>query len=116
MGSETPRELILVGPFYTRREAARHSGMSPHELLTHPGILRMGGPISIQEVYAGFQFGNDGLREDLAAVVEAFGADADHWAVCDWITRPNQQLAGKSPLSYLNEGGRLPRVVAAAHS
>jgi hypothetical protein len=114
MGSDTRRQLVLVGPFYTRREAVEHSGLSPGELLSHPGILRMGGSVALQEVYAAFQFGPNGLREDVAAVVSAFGAHEDPLVVCDWMNRPNPALGNKAPLRFLDEGGRLPRVVAAA--
>ncbi len=84
----------MVGPCFTRREAVSHSVLSPNELLGHPGVLHLGGPMALQEVYAGFQFNGEGLRIDLTAVVEAWGPDADHWQVCDWITRPNDELGG----------------------
>ncbi len=103
----------MIGPFLTRRQAVQRSRLSPEELLDHPGVLHLGGPACYQEVYAGFQFDSEGLREDLAAVVEAFGPRRDPWAVCDWITRPNLQLGGRTPLAFLDEDGRLPRVVAA---
>jgi len=112
MGEKKHSEHILVGPFFTRREAVGHSGLSPNDLLAHPGVLHLGGPIALQEVYAGFQFNGEGLRDDLTAVIEAWGSDADPWQVCDWITRPNDGLGGKSPLGYLDEVGHLDRVVA----
>jgi len=113
MGSHTQRELILVGPFYTRREAVQRSGLSPQELLGHPGILHLAGTVALQEVYAGFQFAPDGLREDIATIVQAFGSATDPWEVCDWMTRSNEALGGKTPLAFLNEDGRVGRVVAA---
>jgi hypothetical protein len=116
MGSHHPRGLILHGPFLTRREVALRTGMSPAELRTHPGLLRLGGRIVLQEAYAGFQFDAHGIRDDLAAVVEAFSATADPWEVCDWLTRANAALGGKSPLAFLDEGGALHRVIGAAHS
>jgi len=116
MRSHHTRGLILHGPFLTRREAALRAGMSPAELRFHPGLLRLGGRIVLQEAYAGFQFDVHGIRDDLAAVVEVFGAGADPWEVCDWITRPNTALGGKSPLTFLDEGGGLQRVIGAAHA
>ena len=116
MGSQPPRGLILHGPFLTRREAALRAGMSPAELQSHPGLLRLAGRIVLQEAYAGFQFDEHGIRDDLAAVVEVFGTAADPWEVCDWITRPNAALGGKPPLTFLDEGGGLQRVIGAAHA
>jgi hypothetical protein len=115
MGLRSDRELRLVGPFFTRSEAVVNSGLSPEELLGHPGVLRLGGAIVLQEVYAGFQFASHGLREDIAAVVEAAGPAANPWAVCDWMTRANGALGGKTPLAFLDEDGRLAPVVAAIH-
>jgi hypothetical protein len=115
MGSRTSLEHILVGPFYTRREAVGRSGLSPAELLTHPGVLHLGGEVALQEVYAGFQFNGEGLRSDLTEVIAAWGPDIDPWQICDWVTRPNPELAGKSPLAFLDEDGRVPKVIAAAH-
>jgi len=104
----------LVGPFFTRREAVHRSGLSPQELLGHPGILHLGGTVAVQEVYAGFQFAPDGLREDIATVVQAYGSATDPWEVCAWLTRPNEALGGKSPLAFLDEDGRVGRVIAAS--
>jgi hypothetical protein len=90
--------------------------MSPAELQSHQGLLRLGGRIVFQEAYAGFQFDAHGIRDDVAAVIEVFGAAADPWEVCDWLTRPHAALGGKPPLAFLDEGGALQRVIGAVHA
>lgn len=113
MGPYRHHNLVLTGHFLTRQEAARRSGLTPGELLESPGVLHLGGTTMVQEAYPGFQFAPRGLREDVAAVVQAFGPRADPWEICDWLTRANSMLGGRTPLRSLDEARRLPGVLAA---
>jgi hypothetical protein len=112
-GREPDREMIFVGPFLTRRQAVSRSGMGLDELAGHPGVLRLSGDFAVEEVYPAYQFTRNGLRNDLATVVERFNGQRDAWSICDWITRPLPDLGGKSPLRWLDEGGKLPSVLSA---
>ncbi len=108
-------EVVLTGHFWTRGEAARRAVMSPHELLVHRGLLRLGGTW-LEEVYCAFQFNEHGVREDVAAVVEVLEAHLDAATIADWIVRPNPGLATLSPLSWLDGGRSLDTALKVARA
>ncbi len=108
-------EVVLTGHFWTRGEAARRAVMSPHELLVHPGLLRLGGDW-LEEVYCAYQFNEHGVREDIAAVVEILAPHLDAATITDWMVRPNPRLATLSPLNWLDGNRSLDTVRNVAHA
>ena len=103
-------ELILQGPFLTRAEAARRSGV-PSQLVVHrPDLLKVGGSW-LQEVYFRFQFDHGGVRPDLGRVVQSLRPQRADVVIGDWLVRPNDSFGHASPLRYLKGGGSVERVV-----
>lgn len=107
------RELVLLGPFLTRADAAARSGLSPHDIAARPDLLRIGKP-PLDEAYFAFQFGPTGIRRELGAVVLALKGRCDDLVIADWLLRPNPRLRNGSPLTWLREGGDYHRAVEAA--
>ena len=107
-------ELILLGPFLTRADAARYARLDPLELAHRPDLLRIGRP-PLEEAYFGFQFDQHRVIPDVGKVVLELRGVHEDLVIADWLVRPNRRLGGSSPLSWLGEGGRLSRVLEAAH-
>jgi hypothetical protein len=103
-------ELVLKGPFLTRAQAARASGLPASLLPDRPDLLHIRSEFS-QEAYFAFQFDDHGIRPDVARVVRVMREHADEITLADWLVRPNPELAGLSPLSYLNRRGAVDRVL-----
>lgn len=78
--------IVLKGPFLDRATAARLSGIEPRELRIRPDVLRIGGR-HLPEVYFAFQFDDDGLRPDLAAVVRRLRSEFDDEQIADYLAR-----------------------------
>ena len=107
-------ELILLGPFLTRADAARYTRLDPLELAHRPDLLRIGKP-PLDEAYFGFQFHLHAVDEDVGKVVMALRGAHDDMVIADWLVRPNHRLRGSTPLAWLSEGGSLTRAIEAAH-
>jgi hypothetical protein len=106
---------LLVGPFWTRIEAAHRTGIPEEELLSRPDVIHIGGR-SLPEAYVAFQFDRSGIRRDLARVVLALRGRYDDIEIANWLVRENPHLLGTTPLAWLNHRHRLDRVLdAAAH-
>jgi len=103
-------ELVLQGPFLTRAQAARRSGLAADLLPDRPDLLHIRSSFC-QEAYFAFQFDDHGIRPDVAHVVRVMRTRADELTVADWLVRSNPALAGTSPLSYIRAGGSLDRVL-----
>lgn len=103
-------ELVLKGPFLTRAQAAHRSGLPADLLPDRPDLLHIRSSFS-QEVYFEFQFDDHGIRPDIAHVVRVMRTHADELTIADWLVRANPELAGVSPLSYLNGHGSIERVL-----
>ena len=99
----TPRtEHVLQGPFHTRSEAARLAGITPAELAAIPGAVRLDGPMSLEEVYPGFQFeAAGGFLPGLPDVVSGLGVGGRDAAA--WLVTPQPALGGRSALEWLCE-------------
>ena len=110
----SPPETLLLGPFFTRHEAARHAQLQPVQLLEHNGLIRLAGTFSVEEAYFAFQFDGSGIREDVASVVEVLNGRFDPCRSADWLARPHSDLNGKAPLEWLRSGGRLEIVLELA--
>jgi hypothetical protein len=99
----TVPELVLMGPFLTRAQAAHRAGLSARELRARPDLLRIGG-IWLEEVYFEFQFDRNGIRRGLGDVVLALRGDMGDEAIADWLIRPNSLLATETPLRWEASG------------
>lgn len=108
-------ELILLGPFLTRVDAARYTRLDPLELAHRPDLLRIGSP-PLDEAYFGFQFDQHAVDEKVGAVVLALKGHHTDLEIADWMVRPNRALGGSSPLRWLREGGRHERALDASHA
>ncbi len=105
------RGTVLLGPFYTRHEAARRANLPAPELAVRLGLIRLAGRFSVEEAYLAFQFDADGIRSDIAEAVERLTRRLDPCRTADWLVRPHPDLAGKAPLEWLRSGGRLETVL-----
>lgn len=105
--------LTLQGPFLTRRDAARRAGV-PESVLPHrPDLLKVESGW-LPEVYFAFQFDKTGVRPDLSSVVQRLKQQRPDMEIADWLVCPNSALDLASPLKYLNSGGSVANVIAAA--
>jgi hypothetical protein len=93
-------ERILLGHFLTRREAARRAAIPRRELMRRPDLLRIGGTW-LEEVYFEFQFDGHGIRPELGRIVRLLRGQFDDFAIADWLVRPNEHLAGYTPLRWV---------------
>lgn len=105
-----PGGITLVGPFWTRREVARHLGVRPGDVAAW-GLLRITGRLALEEVYPAFQFASVGLRRDLALVGVLLTRRMDHGAACDWLFRPNPGLRDVAPIHWLEDRGSFESVL-----
>jgi hypothetical protein len=80
-----------------------------------PDLLHIGGTW-LEEVYFEFQFDESGIRSDLGDVVQTLRRSFDDLAIAEWLARPNEELAGATPLRRLSSGGRTEQLARAAES
>ena len=106
---------ILIGHFLIRAEAAQRAGISAEELMGRPDLLHIGGTW-LEEVYFEFQFDESGVRHDLGSVVQLLRQNFDDLAIAEWLARPNESLAGATPLRRLSDGGSTEQLTRAAES
>lgn len=104
---------ILIGHFLLRAEAAQRAGIPTDELVRRPDLLRIGGTW-LEEVYFEFQFDETGVRRDLGSVVQLLRRSCDDLTIAEWLARPNDKLAGATPLRTLAVGGRNGQLARAA--
>jgi len=101
---------VLHGPFLTRGQAARRAKLPALVLRHRRDLLRITGRW-LPEVYFEFQFDDDGIRLDLAKIVQEMKEKFTDIEIGDWLVRRNRLLDGFSPLGYLNAGGDGERVL-----
>ncbi|WGI35793.1 MULTISPECIES: hypothetical protein [Mycolicibacterium] len=105
-----------IGPFYDLTGAANRMHVSEdtararaaaHEVLACPTAEG-------DMVFPTFQFNSDGaVVAGLDRVLTALAAGtADHWQVALWLTTPNEQLKGRTPVAALREGASVVQAVA----
>ena len=113
--SNSPGTTVLVGPFYTRREAARQAHLPARELVAAPGLIRLDADLAVEEAYLAFQFDRAGIRPDIAeAVIHLLGRRLHPCTAADWLARSHPGLGNKSPLDWLGSGARLDTVLKLA--
>lgn len=108
-------ERVLLGPFLTRAAAAYQADLHGRALPARPDLLRVTS-IWLPEAYFEFQFGDAGIRPDVAEVVQALKIDHDDITIADWLARPHPLLATMSPLGWLDAGRSVRKVLEAAQS
>ena len=113
--ADSPLMSVFLGPFLTRREAAKRCGVSSVELVARRDVLRLGGRY-LEEVYFAFQFDADGLRPAIGELVDEMASAWDQLTIAHWLMRPNGKLDGQTPLTWLNAGRDKARVIGAARS
>ena len=107
-------DLVLVGPFWTRSEAASYLGITAEELLARTDIVRLEGRW-LEETYPSLQFRDNDVRHEVAEIVIQIGDVVTGAAIADWLSRPNDLLGFMSPLGWFDAGLSLPMAIAAAH-
>lgn len=108
-------ELVFLGPFLTRAQAARRAGISARELVARPDLLRLGG-IWLEEVYFEFQFDRPGIRRGLGDAVITLRGHLGDEAIADWLIRPNGMLGTETPLRWSEHGRDHGRLLNAAQA
>lgn len=101
-----------MGPFWTRRQAARHLGVRPGDLASWR-LLHITGRLALEEVYPAFQFAEVGLRRDIALLGVLLARRIDQAAACDWLFRPNPRLRDIPPIQWLSDRGSFEAVLDA---
>ena len=96
-------DLVLVGPFWTRAEAAEYLGITPNELCARRDVLRLEGQW-LEETYPALQFCDHEVRFEVAAVVDFVRSDLRGTAIADWLTRPNPALGSLTPMEWFKTG------------
>ena len=107
-------DLVLVGPFWTRSEAAAYLGISTEDLWRRSDVVRIEGRW-LEETYPAVQFADNEVRYEVAAIVEEVGDELPGVAIADWLSRPNPLLAGMTPLAWFDTGLSLQTALTAVH-
>jgi hypothetical protein len=107
-------DLVLVGPFWTRSEAASYLGISPEDLCRRTDVVRIEGRW-LEETYPAAQFADHEVRHEVATIVEAVGDVLPGPAIADWLSRSNPLLGGMSPLAWFDTGLSLQTALTAVH-
>lgn len=107
-------DLVLVGPFWTRSEAASYLGISSSELLERTDVVRIEGRW-LEETYPALQFHDHEVRYEIATIVEAVGDELPGTAIADWLSRANPLLGTMSPIDWFNAGLSLKAALEAIH-
>lgn len=96
-------DIVLVGPFWTRAEAAEYLGITQDELCTRRDVLRLDGHW-LEETYPALQFRDQEVRFEISAVVDYVHDDLPGIAIADWLTRSNPALGAMTPMEWFNSG------------
>ena len=108
-------DVVLVGPFWTRSEAAAYLGITGDELLDRNDVVRLEGRW-LEETYPSLQFRNNEIRHEVAEVVVQVGDEVPGAAIADWLSRPNPLLGTMSPIDWFNAGLALKTAITAVHA
>ncbi|MCL1601681.1 MAG: DUF2384 domain-containing protein [Actinomycetia bacterium] len=84
-------------------------------MVRRPDLLHIGGTW-LEEVYFEFQFDELGIRSDLGSVVQTLRRSFDDLDIAEWLARPNEALAGATPLRRLSSGDSPERIARAAEN
>lgn len=96
-------DVVLVGPFWTRSQAAEYLGTSAEAIRARADILRIEGRW-LEETYPALQFMDHEVRFEIAAIIDLVGSELPGTAIADWLTRPNDALGALTPLQWFDSG------------
>src|SRR4051794_986708 len=103
-----------LGPALTGASVAKMLGVSPQAVSSNKGLLRLtmrSGRVG----YPLFQFRGSRPIDGLAAIVRRLRpAVATEWTIASWLTSPNAELEGDSPIKALRSKRRAESVTVAA--
>ena len=105
-------DLVLVGPFWTRSEAASYLGISPDTLRERTDVVRIEGRW-LEETYPALQFEDHEVRFEISTIVKAIGMELPGAAIADWLSRSNPLLAAMTPLDWFDAGLSLQTALTA---
>lgn len=105
-------DIVLVGPFWTRAEAAAYLGVTADELSERNDVLRLEGTW-LEETYPALQFHDGSVRHEITAIVAEVAGELPGTVIADWLCRTNQLLGAMSPLDWFNSGLSLKTALAA---
>lgn len=108
-------DVVLVGPFWTRSEAAAYLGISAADLADRTDVVRIEGRW-LEETYPALQFRNKDVRHEIATIVEAVGDQLPGAAIADWLSRANPLLGTMSPIEWFNSGLSIKTALTAIHA
>lgn len=92
----------LRGHFLTCDQAAHHAGVSPAELRSEPGAVRIDGVVGREEVYPDWQFDPaGGFVHGLQDVVSQLRARLSGNALASYLTAPLPELGGSSLVDWV---------------
>lgn len=108
-------DVVLVGPFWTRSEAASYLGITGDELLERRDLVRLEGRW-LEETYPAIQFRDNEVRYEVATIVEAVGDELPGAAIADWLSRTNPLLGTMTPIDWFNAGLSIQMALTAIHA
>ena len=108
-------DVVLVGPFWTRSEAASYLGITGDELLERTDVVRLEGRW-LEETYPALQFRDNDVRPEVATIVAAVGEELPGAAIADWLSRSNPLLGAMSPIDWFNAGLSIQMALTAIHA
>lgn len=103
---------VIAGHFLTRDEVAHLTGMGPRQVSTDASLLRIASRVSNVETYPAFQFDQEGKPAcGLEEILVRLGASMGAFEIAALLSMPAAGLGGRSPISWLREGGSVERVI-----
>lgn len=103
-----------LGPALRGQTVAHMLGVSPQAVSSNKGLLRLemrSGRVG----YPVFQFQGKRPVEGLGDVVRVLTPAVEtRWTIASWLTSPNAELGGSTPIEALRSGRRSESVMAAA--
>ncbi|MBT8198515.1 MAG: hypothetical protein HKN01_06135 [Acidimicrobiia bacterium] len=104
--------LTFLGPFLTRAEFSRLTGIPGRQVALRPDLLRLRGPLG--EAYFAFQLDGRSIHPALGSVVHSLKDDYDDLAIADWLVHPHERLGRITPLRALRSRWSAEDVLLAA--
>ena len=103
-----------LGPALRGVTVARMLGVSPQRVSSHTGLLRL----TMRSGHVGyplFQFVGGRQLDGIADIVRLLRpVVATEWTIASWLTSPNADLRGETPVDFLQVGGDRELTIAAA--